>query len=247
VVLRVITESVDPPSLDTALSTAILRRVAAGEAPPTLRLFVPRRTVAFGRQDATRPGYHRAAAAVRATGFTPVERLAGGRAAVFHEGTLAFAWAMPDGRQRRSITARFEAIAAIVVDALSRLGVDARIGEVAGEYCPGAFSVNAAGRRKLMGVGQRLVRGAAHIGGVVVAERADLVNLPLLPAYEALGYDWDPAATGAVADEVTADVTAVGDSLLAAVARAGNDLVETAVDAETLAVASSLAADHEIA
>ena len=67
------------------------------------------------------------------------------------------------------------------------------------------------------------------------------------PAYQALGYDWDPAATGAVADEVTADVAAVGDSLLAAFTRAGNDLVETAIDDETLAVAKSLAADHEIA
>ena len=40
--------------------------------------------------------------------------------------------------------------------ALQRLGLDARLGELAGEYCPGEFSVNLAGRSKVMGVGQRV-------------------------------------------------------------------------------------------
>ena len=36
-------------------------------------------------------------------------------------------------------------------------------GEVAGEYCPGQHSVNARGERKLMGVGQRLIRGRGRM------------------------------------------------------------------------------------
>lgn len=242
-----ITESVDPPALDAAVSSALLRRVGSGDAPPTLRLFVPKRTVAFGRQDAVRPGYRAAAAAVTAAGFAPVERLAGGRAAVFHEGTLAFAWAVPEPSPRQSIASRFEAIAAIVRDAFIGLGVDARIGEVPGEYCPGAYSVNARGVTKLMGVGQRLVRGAAHVGGVVVATDAPLINLPLVPAYAALEYEWNPDATGAVADEVSTDVSSVARALLDAFTRAGHDLVETPLDSETLAMAATLVADHQIA
>lgn len=245
--LRLITASVDPPALDAAVSTAILRLVAAGEAPPTLRLFSPRRTVAFGRQDVATSGYPQAVAAVRATGFASVERLAGGKAATFHEGTLGFAWAIPEAGPRTSITARFATIAAIVADALIRLGVDARIGEVAGEYCPGGFSVNAGGTRKLMGVGQRLVRGATHIGGVVVVEEAGLVNRPLIPAYAALGYDWDPAATGAVSDFVPAGVPAVRTALLGAFARTGHDLHESPIDRATKALAATLVGDHEIA
>ena len=36
----------------------------------------------------------------------------------------------------------------LVRDALSRVGVaDPRVGEVPGEYCPGAYSVNARGRQ----------------------------------------------------------------------------------------------------
>ena len=61
------------------------------------------------------PGYAEAAAAARDHGFEAVKRLAGGRAAVFHEQTVAFAWAernsdpwpgthdrFRDGRRQRS-------------------------------------------------------------------------------------------------------------------------------------------------
>ena len=52
-----------------------------------------------------------------------------------------------------------------------------------------------------MGVGQRLISGGAHVGGVIVVEGADRVRDILLPVYEAMGLDWRPEATGAVADE----------------------------------------------
>jgi octanoyl-[GcvH]:protein N-octanoyltransferase len=246
-VLRLLTDSADPPVLDTALSTALLRGVATGEEPPTLRLYVPRRIVAFGRQDAARPGFRTAVDAAADAGYAPVERLAGGRAAVFHEGTLAFAWSTPESHPRKTIADRFRAISGIVAEALGALGVDARIGEVPGEYCPGGFSVNARGRRKLMGVGQRLIRGAAHVGGVVVAERADLVNVPLVLAYAALGYEWDPSATGSVFDEVGADVDVVRTALLESFERAGHDLVPTALDPAIVAAAAGLSSLHEIA
>lgn len=206
------------PAFDGAVSRALVEAAAAGSAPETLRLSIPGRVLAFGLQDTTRPGYPAAEAAARAAGFTPMVRLAGGRAAVFHEHTLAFAWAIPDPEPRRSIRARFKELADLVVAALGPLGVDARVGQVPGEYCPGAHSVNAGGRRKLMGAGQRLVAGAAHVGGVVVVNRADLVNRALVPVYQHLGYDWEPAATGSVADEVPATVETIAEALVAAFA-----------------------------
>ena len=243
--LRVISERFGAPLLDTALSSALLRRVDSGDLPATLRLFVPERIVAFGRQDRARPGYLEAVAAVRDRGFEAVERLAGGRAATFHEGTLAFAWSAPTDRPRETITERFDALASIMVEAFTSLGVDARIGEVAGEYCPGRYSVNAAGRRKLMGVGQRLLRRAAHLGGVIVVDRADLVNLPLVPAYRALGYQWDPSATGAIADEVPANVESVKRAVRAAFEAAGHELVDATVDADTAALAEAMIDEHD--
>lgn len=205
------------PGFDGAVSRALLE-AAAGGGPESFRLYVPGRVLAFGGRDAAHPAYPAAAAAARREGFAPVQRLAGGRAAVFHEHTLAFAWAVPDRDPRRSVRDRFEELAAVVVVALRELGVDARVGEVPGEYCPGSHSVNARGRRKLMGVGQRLVAQAAHVGGVVVVDRADLVNRALLPVYAALGYDWDPATTGSVAQEVAATPELVAEVLVAALA-----------------------------
>ena len=70
------------------------------------------------------------------------------------------------------------------------------------EYCPGDYSVNARGQTKLAGIGQRLIKGAWHIGGVIVVDEGERVRDVLVPVYEALGLDWDPATAGAVADEV---------------------------------------------
>ncbi|HEU0025457.1 MAG TPA: hypothetical protein VFQ12_12550, partial [Thermoleophilaceae bacterium] len=88
--------------------------MAASDLPETLRLTRPEAMVAFGKQDAVAPGYAAAVAAARARGFQAVVRLAGGRAAVFHEGTIALAHAVPDRNPRRGIRRRFETTAALV-------------------------------------------------------------------------------------------------------------------------------------
>jgi octanoyl-[GcvH]:protein N-octanoyltransferase len=241
--LRLITDSDPDPLVDTALSNAIMTRVAAGDIGPTLRLFVPDRVVAFGSQDRTRPGYADAVRAVRTAGFVGVERLAGGRAAVFHEGTIAFAWASPEEDSKLRIQQRFETIASIVLDALRRIELTGEIGETPGEYCPGRFSVHIAGR-KVMGVGQRLVRGGAHVGGVLVVNSPDLVNRPLVPAYEALGYDWSPAATGSLADHRVVTIDQVMQALQASFIATGHDLVDAPFDPDTVSLARRLAPEH---
>jgi lipoate-protein ligase A len=237
--LRLITDRDDDPVVDTALSTAVLNHVAAGSAPASLRLFVPGRIVAFGSQDATRTGYAAAVEAVRQIGFDAVERLAGGKAAVFHESTIAFAWATPHDDPKTGIEQRFEAISDIIVTALRNLGVHGDVGETPGEYCPGRFSVHANGR-KVMGVGQRLIRGAAHIGGVLVADDADLVNAALNPAYRLLEYDWDPDTTGAVGASVADASAALNDAFAAA----GHDLAVDGFTASERAMAVDLAERH---
>jgi octanoyl-[GcvH]:protein N-octanoyltransferase len=200
--------------------------------------------VAFGKQDAVADGYPEALAAAGEQGFDAVLRLAGGRAAVFHEGTIGLAHAVPDVRPRAGIRGRFETTADLVARALRRLGVDARIGEVPGEYCPGTYSVSARGQRKLAGIGQRLIAKAAHVGVVVVVSDAARVRRVLGPVYDALGLDWVPATTG----EVAAEVPGIGweqmrDALLAEFARE-HHLVPTDPDARTFELARSLAPEH---
>jgi len=237
--LRLITDRADDPTIDTAISTALLQRVADGDVGASLRLFTPSRIVAFGSQDRSRPGYAAAVKAVNGVGFAAVERLAGGTAAVFHEGTIAFAWSTPEADPKLGIEARYEAITSIVVGALARLGVDGAVGELPGEYCPGRFSVHAEGG-KVMGVGQRLVKAGAHVGGVVVVHSPELVNEPLALAYDALGYDWNPQATGAVGGMVE-DAT---EALVAAFSDAGHVLVPAALEPATLSLAASVADRH---
>lgn len=243
--LRVLSDGFpDDPAFDTAVSHATMRRVAAGELPETLRLARPARVVAFAKRDVLAPGYADAVAAARAAGFGSMVRLAGGRAAVFHEGTLELAHAVPDPDPRRTIHHRFEATAELVARALAGLGIDARVGEVPGEYCPGRWSVNAAGRRKLAGIGQRVISGGAHVGTVVVVDDAAAVRRVLGPVYEALQLDWDPEAVGAVADEVPAvGWESVRDALLAGYGQDAR-LVEEELDAQTLALARTLAPEH---
>lgn len=234
------------PAFDTAVSHAVLRRVAARELGPTLRLRQAEPVLAFSKQDANSAGFTRAVEAARAAGFTPVLRLAGGRAAVFHEGTLALAHATPERRPSEGTRARFQATGELVVAALGRLGVDARIGEVPREYCPGAFSVNARGRVKLAGLGQRMISGAAHMGGVVVATGGRRLRDALVPVYDALELEWDPETAGAVEDEVAGvGVADVRDSLIAELAKR-YELVDSELDPDTLALAETLHQQHEI-
>jgi octanoyl-[GcvH]:protein N-octanoyltransferase len=252
----------DDPALDAAVSRAVMHRVAQGALPETLRLARPAAVVAFAKRDALSPGYPQALAAARAGGFGAILRLAGGRAAVFHEGTLELAHAVPDPDPKPGIHERFEATATLIARALRELGVDARVGEVPREYCPGRWSVNAAGARKLAGTGQRVVAGGSHTGAVIVVDGAERVRSVLEPVYAALGLEWDPPTVGAVEDEVGGERSASGgaaapelgasaatlwdavrDALLAEYARRF-ELVPAELDDETLALAQRLAGEH---
>ena len=231
-------------ALDTAVSRALMLRVAAGELPETVRLARPGRIVAFGKRDAVAQGYVEAVGAARDGGFEAIERLAGGRAAVFHEDTIAFAHAIPDADPRSGVDRRFEETAQLLATAFRGLGVDARVGEVQGEYCPGAHSVNARGERKVMGVGQRLVAGGVHVGGVVVVDGAADVRDILVPVYAALGLGWRPETTGSVADEVPGTTwDAVRDAMLAGY-RERYEMQPVELDHETLELARRLAPEH---
>jgi octanoyl-[GcvH]:protein N-octanoyltransferase len=232
------------PAFGTAVSEAILIRVTAGELPATLRLHRPARELAFSKQDRAAPGFAAASAAARDAGFEPVVRLAGGRAAAFHEGTLALAWASPAERPVTGTQERFEWIAALVARALTRLGVEARVGEIPGEYCPGAWSVSARGKVKLAGIGQRLIAGGAHTGGVIVVTDSPLLRAALEPVYAALELDWDPATAGSVEDEVAGvGLEDVERALLAELA-GDLELVEAELDPDTLALAERLEHGH---
>jgi octanoyl-[GcvH]:protein N-octanoyltransferase len=221
-------------------------RVAARALPETLRIAHPGTTVAFAKRDAVAPGYDAAVRAAREQGFEATLRLAGGRAAIFHDGTMEIGHAVPDDEPRAGIHDRFRHTSERLARALAALGVDARVGEIAGEYCPGRYSVNARGAMKLAGIGQRVVGGGSHTGVVLVVEGEERINEVLGPVYAALGLDWDPAVTGSVGSEVaSAGWERVSDAVVTEYAR-DYDIVEGELDGDTLALARELAAEHRV-
>ena len=231
-----------PPELNTAISAATLKAVASGDLPDLFRIHIPVRVVAFGRQDTHTTGFKRAVLACKSEGFTPVIRLAGGRAAVFHEGTLAFSWQTRTDQPKLGVTGRFEFITSILLAALASLGYQPEVGEIPGEYCPGRYSIHIR-EKKIAGVGQRLVRGAAHVGGVLAVTDAAAINRVLTPVYAAMDFAWDPNVTGAVSDFGAVTASAVSAAVTAQLGE-HISLTETSLPTNLVREAAGLVPDH---
>jgi octanoyl-[GcvH]:protein N-octanoyltransferase len=232
----------DDPALDVAVGHALLERAARGEAGPTLRVYRPGATCAFGRLDRLAPGFEAAVAAVRAHGFTPVLRQPGGHAAAYDAGALCLDHVRPEAEAIPQLQARFEAAGELFAAALRAVGVDARVGEIPGEYCPGQWTVSARGAVKLVGTAQRLVRGGSLLGAVVLVRGGARVRAVLEDVNAALGLDWDPATAGAAEDEVPGlSVDAVVAAVLDAYAAGFGPFEDGALDAATVARARELA------
>jgi len=203
--------------LDTATSRAVLRAVSRGDMGETFEIGVSSRVLAFGKHDTTADRFDDAVAVAVDHGFQPTVRIAGGRAAVFHEGTLRFGWTRPVPDAASSMYEGFEAMSKMVTQTLGSFGIHSQVGEIPGEYCPGSYSVHIA-YRKVMGVGQRLMRNAAHVGGVLVLSNSQIINDVLVPIYDLLDLSFDPETTGAVSDAIDLDAEAVSQAFTKAVA-----------------------------
>lgn len=230
--------------LDTAISRAILQRVSEGDLPETLQIGCPHRVVAFGRHDAITSGFDRAVAIAMDRGFDPTIRIAGGRAVVFHEHVIRFAWTVPTPDPIRNLRSRFGLVTDGVVNTLLSFDVSGNVGELPREYCPGKYSVSVPGAGKVMGSGQRLARRAAQIAGMIVVKDATSVNAVLEPVYEALGLDMDPAVTGSISIVANIDTSAIMDRFTQHVV-GERRWIETRISDETAALAHEFRADHD--
>jgi octanoyl-[GcvH]:protein N-octanoyltransferase len=221
-----------------------LIRASRGDIHETLRLYRPDAIVAFGRQDRVSDGFESAVSAAGSHGFESVLRLAGGRAAVFHEETIAFARTIPDSDPTSRTFARFEETAEILAAAFRNLGVDARVGAVPLEYCPGDYSINARGEKKIAGIGQRLISKAAHVGGVIVVGGSDRAREVLLDVYDALQLAWNPDTVGAISEEQNVSWDDVAEELLNVFGQRF-DIQEENLDSETFDLARTLEHRHK--
>jgi len=228
-----------------AVAQEVLRRVGRGELGETLRVYRPAaRTVAFGRRDTLLTGFPAAAGAARSAGFVPVIRAPGGRCVAYSERALVVDHVCPDPDAFTGMDARFRRYGALWAELLGGLGVDARVGEVPGEYCPGSFSVNARGVAKLVGTAQRVVRGAWLFSAVLVFDDADLLRPLLAEIYRSLELPFDPTSVGALRQENPAlTLEKVTDAVVAAYAER-TDLAPASLSPDLLDAAAARLHEH---
>lgn len=240
--LDLITAAVpDDPVLDIAVTHALLRDVAAGRRGPAVRVFLPGPTVAFGRLDALLPGFGAARDAARRHGHTPVIRPAGGHAAVYDGHCVVVEHVTAEEDVTAGLQDRFAAQSGLLRGVLARLGLDARIGELPGEYCAGAHSVNLGGRLKVVGIAQRAIRGAALTTAVVTVEDGPHLRAVIEDVYGALGLDVVPATAGTV-DEMLPGITT--ERVASLVADAYGPSEHQPLDDALLAAARALVPRH---
>lgn len=242
--MDLISASAGSAAMELATSHALMRQVAAGELGATIRVYRPRPAAAFSKRDTLRPGFLAAARAAEARGFEPVVRSPGGSAAAYHEQSLGVDIVRPDRDVVARVNERFEQAAQTLAVALATLGVDARVGEVPGEYCPGAYSVNARGEIKLVGIAQRLIRGAALLGAVIVVRDGAGIREVLRDVYAALELEWVETTAGAVADELPdVSVEAVEAAVIGAFATR-SPAIHRPLGTSTAALAERLVDEH---
>jgi len=179
----------------------LMRQMQHVENPdPIVRAYAPRSTVAFSRRESLMPSFPAAEQAARDHGFAPVIRLAGGRAVAYDESCLVIdliSSSHPGIANDRVFDVASEAIRRVLVD----LGIDARVGAVSGEYCSGPHSVNARGAVKLVGIAQRVTRGARLVTASIALGTAGPLRSVIDDVYAAMSLDWDPRTFGTVSGE----------------------------------------------
>lgn len=176
-----------------------LGTMKAGDAG-ILRLRRPRPTAAFSPQDAAHPLYDGARELAREAGFAPIERGTGGRLSIFDEGAIGVTLLAPLHAPQETMMHRYERFAGAIATALRSLDVEARVGELPNEYCPGKFSINAAGRVKLVGIAQRMTSRGYQMGAVIAVEHSAAAREALTSVYQLMELPFDRGTYGAVRD-----------------------------------------------
>ncbi|WP_334122586.1 lipoate--protein ligase family protein [Glutamicibacter sp.] len=203
-------EASGDPAADLERGVQLLREIQSGQRGPSLRLYRPDRTLAFGQRDVRLAGYEAAREEATQLGFAPLVRKAGGRAAAYHRGTLIVDHLEPEPEAVMGQRRRFEVFAEVYAKAFRRLGVDAQVGPIPGEYCPGDHSIHGlptvdSPRNypvKLVGTAQRVVAGAWLFSSVFVIEDSEPLRQVLDAVYRAMEVPMDPTTVGAANDLV---------------------------------------------
>ena len=193
-------------SAQELLAPAVLLRALPSDLRSVALVYRARRpTVAFSSRDLRSSGIGEATRIARRAGFACIIRSPGGRMVAYDDGAVIVDHITRPAGTHGAGHRTFELSATRHLGVLRSLsGCDLRIGAVAGEYCPGEFSINVAGEAKVLGSAQRIAAGAALFSTVVQVEMSQSVRRVIVDVSSALGYplrksslaglrDFDPA------------------------------------------------------
>ena len=184
--------------------------------------------------------------AARSAGFQPLVRAVGGRPVAYTASALVVDHVKHEVLAPEGLESRFRHFGEMYAGVLGELGVEARVGAVPGEYCPGAHSVNARGVAKLVGTGQRIVRNGWLFSALIVVGDEQQLRPLLTDVYRHLELPFEATSVGSVSAEVPGvDAETVERRILDAYA-ATNTLEPTMLDPATMELATSLVADHRV-
>ena len=231
---------------ELSIAHALVRQASTGAIAEALRIYRPGApAVVFGRRDTRLPGFPDAVRAARDSGFQTAVRAAGGRAVAYTEDAVVIDHVRHEPNAGARLEARFVEQGAAIAGLLRELGIDARVGAVPGEYCPGEHSVNARGVAKLVGTAQRVVRDAWLFSTLITVGDEPVLRPVLQDVYGALGLAFDPASVGSVRAEAPAvELAGIEDALL----RSFDVRRESSgpVDGDTLTLADDLLHQHRL-
>lgn len=194
----------ESPAAGYGYAATVFEQVASGERPAVFSISPSTLHVGVTRRDTHRPGFDEAVRAANREGYPVLVRGAGGGAIAGGPGTFGFSIIRPpeEGEDLRlGIRKRYDEAASIALAAFARLGVEAEMGEVSEEFCPGDQSVRVGGFEngmKLSGIAGRVTRRAASVGGIVLVSGEKELARILGLVYGAMDLPFRPASVGSL-------------------------------------------------
>lgn len=230
---------------ELAVAHALLRGAADGVIQEALHLYAPiAPVVVFGRRDTRLPGFPAAVRAAEQAGFDTAVRAVGGRVVAYTQNSLVVDAVRHEPHAVSALDQRFTTYGELMATALRGLGIDARIGAVPGEYCPGAHSVNARGVVKLIGTAQRVVKDAWLLSLLVIVDDQARLQAVLTDVHRHLELPFDARSVGTVKGENPAIALADVHGSIAE-AWGIHQAPPSALDETTRQLAASLRADQQ--
>ncbi|GAA0928914.1 hypothetical protein GCM10009554_10870 [Kribbella koreensis] len=229
-------------AMELAVAHALVRQASTGDLTEALRIYRPTApVVVFGRRDTRLPGFAAAVRSARAAGFEPLVRAVGGRPVAYTPQALVIDHVKHEPLAPDGLETRFQHFGDLYAELLRDSGIDARVGAVPGEYCPGAHSVNARGTVKLIGTGQRVIRNAWLFSTLIILGDDAQLRPLLTDIYRHLDLPFDAASVGSLTSErPDLDTTTFEQHITTAY----GVQEPTELDDTTIELAKALAADH---